>query len=143
VKGDSHGPIVLAGECLDFGITEENGSEPKGRLKAVDNGNRVCRLWSTGGDVLILAFQHHFRPSLQKRLKKMPVNRRLVNRFRACQEQRRLWRQTLGQEQIVDIIIGNPSVFGEQNVKFRIRLLVVDEATKFGVFGQGQIKKLH
>src|SRR5690606_35463387 len=121
---------LLCGD-VGFGKTEV---AIRAAFKAVADSKQVAVLVPT----TILAHQHY--RTFKERLKGLPVNVDIINRFRTAAEQRK----TLAalKEGQVDILIGTHRIVGK-DVKFKdLGLLIIDEEQKFGVGVKDKLKEI-
>ncbi len=103
-------------------------------FKAVMDGKQVALLVPT----TILAEQH--AETFTKRLKDLPVNVQMLNRFRTQAEQQRILRDL--KEGKVDVVIGTHRLLSGDVAFKDLGLLIIDEEQRFGVRHKDRIKRM-
>jgi len=104
-------------------------------FKVVEDFFQVCLIAPT----TILSFQHFER--FKERLKKWPINIRLLNRFTSLKDRKEILQET--KQGKVDILIGTHRVLNKDLHFKKLGLLVIDEEHLFGVKSKEMIKKWH
>jgi len=121
---------LLVGD-VGFGKTEV---ALRAAVKACEDKKQVIILAPT----TILTEQHY--QTFSQRLKDLPLNIGVVNRFRPKAEQKKILQKFQNGE--IDIIIGAHRLLSQDVNFFDLGLLIIDEEQKFGVRHKEKIKKI-
>ncbi len=120
---------LLCGD-VGFGKTEV---AMRAAFKAVDSGYQVAYLVPT----TILAQQHY--TNFVQRMKKFPINVRMLSRFSTKKEVDETLRMLKSGE--CDIVVGTHKLLSDKIEYKRLGLLVIDEEQRFGVAHKEKIKE--
>ncbi len=115
---------------VSFGKTEV---AVRAAMRVVGSGGQVALLCPT----TILALQHF--KTFSRRFSGLPVNIKMLSRMVSPKEQKLILKEL--EEGGIDILIGTHSILSNKAVYKNLRLFIIDEEQRFGVFQKEKLKQ--